>query len=186
MSNYFITSDKINKLERALENATPESVQPILDDFHHQSRNSQMPFSLEPHLDTINSSFGAESVSDCIDRLPSTNFGLNSRSILEQMSPLAMKTAMRHIRNPYQSLFDCLTMDYRLSLRMLSAPEFIEGVTALLIDKNRKPNWRPSKLDQISDQQIEQLFQKLPPSIGEFEPLNSTDVSRSEPVKISL
>ena len=171
MSDYFITSDKLDKLESALENAKQESVSAILQDFHHQSQDSQLPFSLEPYLETIDQCFGADSVSECLDSLPSNDFGSKSRSILEQMSPLAMKATMKHIRNPYQSLIECLRMDYRLAYRMCRSHDFIEGVSALLIDKNRKPTWKPSKLDEISDSQVDKLFDELPPDVDEFIPL---------------
>lgn len=38
------------------------------------------------------------------------------------------------------------------------------GVRALLIDKDRSPKWDPATLDEVSDEMVNQCFQRLPES----------------------
>jgi len=169
LSDYFVTSDKIDELESALASAE-QSPQSILEDFHHQSTTKQNPFSLEEHLSTIDSCFGRENVKGCIETLPETDFGLKTRATLEDMSPIGLKATFQHIKRPYKSLLECLTMDYRLAYRLCRSHDFIEGVSALLIEK-RKPVWKPANLDDISDNQVDDLFKELPDDVEDFVPL---------------
>ena len=46
-----------------------------------------------------------------------------------------------------------------MSKRFLE-PDFYEGVRAALIDKDNKPNWIPSDVEQLDDKSIEKYFMK--------------------------
>ena len=43
---------------------------------------------------------------------------------------------------------------------MTRRSDFLEGVRALLIDKDNSPQWSPSKLSEVSDDMIEKVFDK--------------------------
>lgn len=38
------------------------------------------------------------------------------------------------------------------------------GVRALLIDKDKSPNWNPETLDEVSDELVDKCFERLPNS----------------------
>lgn len=44
-----------------------------------------------------------------------------------------------------------LTTDLQLATVMARRPDFVEGVRAVLVDKDQKPNWSPDHLDAIDD-----------------------------------
>ena len=52
-------------------------------------------------------------------------------------------------------------MDYWLREALASRPDFYEGIRAALIDKDRQPKWKPARLAEVPDQDIEQLFEPL-------------------------
>ena len=49
-----------------------------------------------------------------------------------------------------------------IMVRLIHHPDFKEGVRALLIDKDNKPNWRPSRPEVIGDRDVEAFFEPLP------------------------
>ena len=49
-------------------------------------------------------------------------------------------------------------MEYRLSQHSMAGHDFSEGVRALLVDKDKSPNWRPASVEMVSDSLVESFF----------------------------
>ena len=46
--------------------------------------------------------------------------------------------------------------------RVVQRHDFIEGVRALILDKDNAPRWQPATPDGVSDHVIDQIFTPLP------------------------
>ncbi len=55
-----------------------------------------------------------------------------------------------------------MAMEYRIGSRVLMQPDFVEGVRALLVDKDNAPVWNPATPEGVSDAMIEAIFAPLP------------------------
>ena len=77
---------------------------------------------------------------------------------IESNSPTAIKVALRSLRTARQlpSLERCLEMEYRVSTTFLDTPDFVEGIRAAVIDKDRSPRWNPARLHDVGD--IDRFF----------------------------
>jgi enoyl-CoA hydratase/carnithine racemase len=53
------------------------------------------------------------------------------------------------------SLADVFRLEYQASVGCSVHHDFPEGVRALLVDKDRSPRWRPSTLDEVTPEEIE-------------------------------
>ena len=94
-------------------------------------------------------------------------FAAETAAIIRSMSPTAIKLALEANRRGADLYFeDCLVMEYRLIQAILWRQDFYEGVRALLIDKNRRPQWNPATLDAVDDVSLEQYF--VAPSFGDL------------------
>ena len=60
------------------------------------------------------------------------------------------------------SLPDCYKMELRMALRCMEAPDFYEGVRAVLVDKDNKPAWSPATLADVSPAAVDAYFTPLP------------------------
>lgn len=81
-----------------------------------------------------------------------------------QRSPLALKLTLAAVRQARDmtSLEDSLNLEYRLVTRLFRHGEFIEGIRALLIDKDKAPKWSPPTLEEVSKEMIASFLAPLP------------------------
>ena len=59
------------------------------------------------------------------------------------------------------SLKDELIMEYRMVQKCLIIGDFFEGVRAMLVDKDRKPNWSPSSINDVDESRVDDFFKSL-------------------------
>uniref|UniRef100_A0A8C9ZKT5 3-hydroxyisobutyryl-CoA hydrolase n=1 Tax=Sander lucioperca TaxID=283035 RepID=A0A8C9ZKT5_SANLU len=81
---------------------------------------------------------------------------------LSRMSPTSLKITYKQLKaGATMSLQDVLVMEYRLSQACMRGCDFYEGVRAVLVDKDQNPKWKPSTLEEVSEQAVEQCFSSL-------------------------
>ena len=77
-------------------------------------------------------------------------------------SPLSQKVSMRQLKEGAAMEFDaCMVMEYRLSQHCMAGNDFFEGVRALLVDKDKKPQWQPPTLAEVSEELVDGYFAPL-------------------------
>ena len=83
---------------------------------------------------------------------------------LRTKSPTACKVSLRLlVESPRQFHFlDEMRLEYGIVVRMFRHPDFIEGVRALLIDKDNAPRWNPATPEGVTDEMIDRIFEPLP------------------------
>ena len=57
-------------------------------------------------------------------------------------------------------------MENRLSHAFIKEPDFYEGVRAVLIDKDNKPQWRYAGLKDVTAAKVESMFTQPCPALG--------------------
>ena len=104
-----------------------------------------------------------EAIIDALDRRPS-EWAAKAAATLAQKSPKSLKLTLAAIRNARQlrSLEDALRVEYRLTVRLFDDGEFLEGVRALIVDKDRRPKWSPSNLADVPRDLVERYLAPLP------------------------
>ena len=78
-------------------------------------------------------------------------------------SPLAVATtfAAIHKARKLSTLEECLSLEYSFAHRALAGHEFLEGIRAMVIDKDRKPDWRPAMLEDVTPEMVEDMLAPL-------------------------
>jgi enoyl-CoA hydratase len=84
---------------------------------------------------------------------------------LRSKSPLSCKVSLRLLQDgtTRQSFEDEMRAEYALASRVVMTHDFVEGVRALLIDKDNRPDWKPPVPEAVLDETVDQLFTDLPP-----------------------
>ena len=81
---------------------------------------------------------------------------------LKHKSPTSLKISLKQIRDASKmTLKDELIMEYRMVQRCLEIGDFFEGVRAMLVDKDRKPNWQPSNIKDVDEGRVNKFFEVL-------------------------
>jgi len=81
---------------------------------------------------------------------------------IRSKSPTSLKIAFREVRAGKPLSFDdCMRMEFRISSRILAGKDFYEGVRSVIVDKDGAPHWRPAKLDDVAQTDIEAYFAPL-------------------------
>lgn len=68
------------------------------------------------------------------------------------------------------SFADNMRMEYRLACQVIRRPDFVEGVRAVIFEKDNAPRWNPATPEAVTDDLIDSLF-ALPPGGKEWTPL---------------
>jgi len=106
--------------------------------------------------------YGRPSVRDVVDAL-ARDERPEARVVAEAIaagSPLSLEVTLAAIRRAraLDSLEACLAQEYRISCAFLGVPDFVEGIRAAVIDKDRHPRWSPPTLQEIAPQDLEAFF----------------------------
>lgn len=121
---------------------------------------------LETRQDIIDRCFEFDSVEYIIDALKREEDDWASQTLnaLSRRSPLSMKLALATIRyaDTVPKLEDALAMEYRCVTRLYERGDFIEGIRALIIDKDRSPKWSSPDLSGVSDDEVASYLAPLP------------------------
>lgn len=56
-------------------------------------------------------------------------------------------------------------MELQVCVHFCEHTDFLEGVRAVIIDKDNKPCWSPPKLEQITKANVERFFEPIVPAI---------------------
>jgi len=78
-------------------------------------------------------------------------------------SPTALKITLRNIRDAaaFQKLEQSFQQDYRIALASIAGHDFIEGIRATIVDKDRNPRWQPETLAGVTADIVERHFRRL-------------------------
>lgn len=78
-------------------------------------------------------------------------------------SPSAVKITLRALRvaRTLGGLEACLNQEFRLSLSIMRDADFVEGVRAAVVDKDRQPRWSPPDLAGVDDAAVARHFGPL-------------------------
>jgi enoyl-CoA hydratase len=102
-----------------------------------------------------------------IDRAPHGAFSAETAATIRARSPTSLKLTLQALRRARHLDFaGCMVMEYRVLCHILEGHDFDEGVRAAVIDKDRRPCWRPATLDEVAAADIEAYFR--PPAGGDI------------------
>jgi 3-hydroxyisobutyryl-CoA hydrolase len=155
----------------------------ILDGFQGEAA----PFSLAPLLPAINGCFGRYEVYEICEALRTRLSGdpvaaqwaqESLQALTEGSSPTALCITLEMLkRAKTMSLAGCLQMEYQLVQQFMggAVPDFVEGVTAKLIEKTGKPRWRPASIREVPRSLIDDIFRNRLNGAESLKFHNSTD-----------
>jgi len=161
-ADVFVQSAKLDALRDALIKTKAADVKGVIARFAEPPPHSN----LADHAAEIGRTFSQPSAPAILEALAKeeSDWGTKTREALLVRSPKSLAATLAAIRRARKlgSLEEALNVELRLCLHLFEDGEFVEGVRALLVDKDKKPRWKPSSLAELKDEMIEALFAPLP------------------------
>jgi enoyl-CoA hydratase len=119
------------------------------------------PFSLATQRGAIDHCFGADSVAEIVRRLEATGDAWATKALatLRTVSPSALCWTLEALRRGGNlTLPQCQASELALTRTTMRHPDFAEGVRAMVVDKDRKPRWQPSRIEEVDPAVIAAMF----------------------------
>ncbi len=151
--------------------ADPDAIERVLTEMEVDPGRAPV----SDHRDAIDQLFCHESVEAIFAALAAdpSNWAQAQLSALKTKSPQTMKVAFRQLQRGAEMhrFSDNMMMEYRIGARVVQRHDFIEGVRAVIIDKDNAPRWDPATLEGVTPAMLDAIFAPLPAD-EEWRPLN--------------
>jgi enoyl-CoA hydratase len=132
---------------------------------------------IEANADKIAKHFASDRFEDILASLEAAakagdEWAMKERDTLATKSPQTCKVALRQLAQSaaLTDFADNMRMEYRIASRVLTRPDFAEGVRAVIIDKTNDPKWDPATPEEVSEELLDSIFAPLPAE-EEWKPL---------------
>ena len=116
----------------------------------------------------IDEVYGGNDVEGIVTRLRSCNADAAAAlAAICKASPTSLKITLRNLREAasFKRVEECFQQDYRIALACIAGHDFVEGIRATIVDKDRNPKWRPDTIEAVTPEIVERHFK----SVGELE-----------------
>ena len=160
-THYMASGDQDGVKARIL--ADPTALASILDDAAQEPPASKLA-AARADIDRLFASDKAEEIVAAL-RADGGEWAKKQLSVLATKSPQTIKVALRQLVEgaAKASFADNMVMEYGLACAIIRRRDFVEGVRAVIFDKDNAPQWNPATLEQVSDAMIDAIFAPLPP-----------------------
>jgi len=112
----------------------------------------------------INRAFAHGSVEEIVAALQAdgSEFAQATLKALAEKSPRGLKVTLKLLRlaRASSSLEECLSREYLAALEVFDSHDFVEGVRAAIIDKDRNPAWQPPELSGVTPDMVARYLAK--------------------------
>nr|WP_137677683.1 enoyl-CoA hydratase/isomerase family protein [Parerythrobacter lutipelagi] len=133
---------------------------------------------IEDNADKIIKHFASDRYEDILASLEAdakdngSEWAAKERDTLGTKSPQTCKVALRQLTESAQmsDFAENMRMEYRIASRVLTRPDFAEGVRAVIVDKTGDPKWDPPTPEGVTEELLDSIFAPLPAD-EEWKPL---------------
>jgi enoyl-CoA hydratase len=113
----------------------------------------------------IDRHFGGDTLVDILQSLAQTtgDFARNTLTTLRRQSPISTACAVEliHRSRTANEIEEALKAEYRFTSRAAEHGDFLEGVRAAIIDKDRAPRWQHADLESVTPDEINSMLAPL-------------------------
>lgn len=170
LADWYLESSKLATLNERLDTLTwskhpLKDLQGLLAKLGVQQLANPPLAALRPAIDHF---FALPDLPSIIEQLQqvtvanSHEWALKTAELLQGRSPLAMAVTLEMLRRGrHLGLEACFAMELHLDRQWFEHGDLIEGVRALLIDKDKQPKWNPATLQDLKPARVDQFFEGL-------------------------
>lgn len=156
LADHYVPSERLTDLKQALiQTGDPE----VIQTFSTQQESS----TLEKTQSKIDRYFSLNSASEIFHALNNAKHDIwvmEQAHKLKQASPLSLACfyQLLHTVKQNPTVLNALNLEYYFSHRVVEHGDFLEGVRALIIDKDQRPDWVYKTIDEVSIDKVDKML----------------------------
>ena len=158
---HYVPSERLDALKHAIL-ADPSAIEGLLP----AAAETPPPARISGNRARIDRLFASDRYEDILAALAAegSKWALKERATLATKSPTSCKVSLRLFAQgrTHSDFADEMRVEYRVATRICRRHDFIEGVRALIIDKDNTPRWDPATPESVTDELLDAIFAPLP------------------------
>ncbi|WP_420607600.1 enoyl-CoA hydratase/isomerase family protein [Novosphingopyxis sp.] len=124
------------------------------------------PARITENIDKINRLFASDHYEDILEALDKDGgeWAVKERDTLGTKSPQTCKVALRQLKEGADMPDFAAEMkrEYAIGAHVVGRHDFLEGVRALIVDKDNSPRWDPPTPEGVTDAMLGEIFAPMP------------------------
>ncbi|PCD03756.1 enoyl-CoA hydratase [Sphingomonas spermidinifaciens] len=161
LATHYLPAGALDEAKRRIA-ADPRGIEALLADL-----SAPVPEAvILAHRETIDRLFASDRLEEILDALDKddSNFARDQRKLLATKSPQAMKVSLKLLLDgrAMPTFEDEMRQEFAVAAHVVQRPDIVEGVRAVIIDKDHAPRWDPATPQAVSDHLIDRIFAPLP------------------------
>jgi len=161
LADHYVPEDQVAALTALTQSVPGEQLRDAIGALAGPLRALAGPSALERQRDDIERHFAHASVPAIVASLERDDgpFAQQALAAMRSRSPLMMSVTFELLRRGAAlGVADCLRMERTLVRHNFEHGEVLEGVRALVIDKDNAPAWNPPALDGVTPDMVARFF----------------------------
>lgn len=166
LADVFVPVDQLDALNRVFENSPGDTLAESVRGFAQPFMDRVGESGLAANREAIDTHFVLPQVAEVMASLEQDDsaFAQKALAAMRQRSPLMMcVTGELLARGAKMGVADCLRMERSVVRRNFENGEVLEGVRALVIDKDNAPKWNPPTLEEVTQEMVARFFEPVWP-----------------------
>jgi enoyl-CoA hydratase len=160
LATHYLPSANLEEAKERIA-AHPDRISGILGDL---SVTPPRPRIVE-HRDKINKLFASDVYEEILSALEAddSDWAMTERDTLGTKSPQTCKVALRQLKEgaAMPDFAAEMKQEYAIGSRVVAMHDFIEGVRAMIIDKDNTPVWNPATPAEMTEEMLDAIFAPL-------------------------
>lgn len=159
LATHYLPSDRLAEA-KARSGETPDALDAALAEFAVEPP----PARLARNAERIERLFASDRLEEILAALAGdpSEWAAKELKAVASKCPTTAKVALRQFATGRADFAEEMALEYRLAARMIMRPDFIEGVRAVLVDKDNAPQWKPATAEEVTGDMLDAIFAPLP------------------------
>ena len=162
LATHYLPSDRLAQVKDEQLAERPDEIAAILDGASEVPGDGE----LLRHREAIDRLFASDRLEDVFAALEADpgEFAKATLATLRTKSPQTMKVSLKLLLDgaTMPTFEDEMRQEYAVGAKVVQRHDFLEGVRAVIVDKDNAPKWEPATPEGVSDHVIDQIFAPLP------------------------
>ena len=160
LATHFVPSEQVDEAKRRIALA-PDVADIAVEDFTTPTSRAN----ILDRRDAIDRLFASNDLEEVIAAIEAdkSDFARETLATLRTRSPQAMKVSLKLLLDgrAMPTFEDEMRQEYAVATRVVQRPDIVEGVRAVIVDKDHAPRWDPATPEGVTDHMIDRIFAPL-------------------------